>query len=228
MKIHCIRHEPYEGLAFIEEWINKKQYKLSYTYTYRNQSFPEEIDFDLLIIMGGTASVYNLSDCKWLSEEKNFLTRNIEKGTKILGICLGAQLIADVLGAKVYPAEQKEIGWFSVKFNPDVLTRLSFLPQEIITFHWHGDTFDIPSGTTNLASSDCTPNQGFIMGKQVVALQFHLEMNREGIDNILSGVSDMLKPEKFVQTESGIRNNISFIKQNNLLMEQFLEYLSTD
>ena len=224
MKIHCIRHEPFEGLAYIEDWIQANHHELEYTLIFKNEALPKTIEFDMLIIMGGTASVYEESKFKWISEEKKFISKALQQSKKILGICFGAQILASVLGCRVYPGTHEEIGWFSVKFMKDMLTRINFLPEEITSFHWHGDTFDIPPGALHLASSDCTPNQGFIMGNQVVALQFHPEMNQEAIHSLLSIAGSKLKPGPYVQSKEEIRRE-DYIKDNNRLMLEFLEYL---
>ena len=136
MKIHCIRHEPFEGLAHIESWIKSHNGSYTCTHTYLNQQFPEDIDFDLLIIMGGTASVYQEKKHPWLKEEKEFVKKAIRGNLPILGICLGAQILADVLGAKVFPGVEKEIGWFPVRFNINELKEFSFLPKELNVFHF--------------------------------------------------------------------------------------------
>jgi len=228
MKIHCIRHEPFEGLAYIEEWIHNRKYDLNYTRTYLNQAFPEETKFDMLIIMGGTASVYQESEYAWLSEEKKFIAEALDNNIKVLGICFGAQILADVLGSKVYPSPCKEIGWFPVTFSPESIRIMNFLPDEITTFHWHGDTFDLPPGTVHLASSDCIPNQGFIKDDQIVALQFHPEMNQAGINSLLSIAGHELKQDQFVQTEAEMRQYNNYIEENNSLMLKFLEFLCPD
>lgn len=225
MKIHCIRHEPFEGLGYIEDWIKKSRHSLEYTLIYKNEAFPETIDFDMLIVMGGTASVYEESKYKWILEEKKFIRNVLGKSKKILGICFGAQIIASVLGSRVYPGTCKEIGWFPVRFKKELLNDFQFLPEDITSFHWHGDTFDIPPGALHIASSACTPNQGFIMGEQVVALQFHPEMNRKAVHSLLSVAGNELVPESYIQSKEEILRE-DYFKENNQLMLKFLEYLS--
>lgn len=224
MKIHCIRHEAFEGLANIENWIKQKDIPLSYTHVFKNQEFPAELDFDILIIMGGTPSIYEKPVPKWLSNEKQFIARCIEKNIKVIGICLGAQLIANVLGAKVYPGQEKEIGWFPVKFSSNALNEFPFLPEKIVTFHWHGDTFDLPSGAIHLASSECTPNQGFFIDNQILALQFHTEMNEEGIERLITACGKDLIADRYVQIPYEMRKYNDQIKSNNYLIEKFLDH----
>jgi GMP synthase-like glutamine amidotransferase len=228
MRIHCIRHEPFEGLACIEDWISRNNHKLSSTYTYMEQSFPTECAFDLLIIMGGTASVYDSLHKSWYREEKQFLENCLRQGKKMLGICLGAQILASILGSKVYPGRTKEIGWYPVDFTKAPKNGMSFLPERINTFHWHGDTFDLPEGAVHLASSAVTPNQGFIYSDHIVALQFHLEMTGASLKKIIRVAGkEILQGGDFVQTSEQIINQQELINSNNSLMFQILDYLST-
>ena len=228
MKIHCIRHEPFEGLAAIHEWVASNDAEVRYTYTYLNQHFPEETDFDLLIIMGGTASVCNAAEIPWVPEEMEFIKRAIDEGKKILGICLGAQLLAGVLGSRIYQGPAKEIGWYSVEFNREESKDLNFLPAEMQVFHWHGDTFDLPQGSIRLASSELTPNQGFIYNQQIWGIQFHMEMTEKAINKIIKGASDDLeKPELYVQSAEQILKKIDYLEENNHLMFKILDYISS-
>ena len=112
-------------------------------------------------------------------EEKLYLRQVLAFHKKIIGICLGAQFLADALGARVYPGVEKEIGWFPITYTLESKILFPFLPQSHEVFHWHGDTFDIPVGATPLASSSLTPNQGFIIKGHILALQYHLEMTTE-------------------------------------------------
>ncbi len=170
MRIHCIRHEPFEGLAGIQNWIKTQNHKLTFTRTHLSQSFPSDIDFDFLIIMGGTASLYEKKNNHCLEDEKKFIHKAVAADKKILRICLGAQILAQVLGAEVYKNNQKEIGWYDTLFHRNEISDLSFLPDRIVTFHWHGDTFDMPEGAKRIASSEITANQGFIYNSNIIGL----------------------------------------------------------
>ena len=224
MKIHCIRHEPFEGLASIESWVRSNGYKLTYTRTYIHQRFPDDITFDLLIIMGGTTSVYDGGINLWLTAEKKFIQKVINAGKKVLGICLGAQILADLLGAKVYPGTAKEIGWFPVHFNKKEVPGYSFLPEQLTVFHWHGDTFDIPQGAIRLASSKLTPNQGFLLGDKILAMQFHLEMNLNGLKKIIKACArELCTNEECVQHQEMILSQTELIDVNNRLVFKILD-----
>ncbi len=229
MKIHCIRHEPFEGLACIENWIKSHNHKLTFTLTHLHQTFSSEIDFDLLIIMGGTASIYNKTNRSWLDPEKRFVQRVMKENKKILGICLGAQILAYALGADVYKGKQKEIGWYNVNFHRDQNPDFSFLPERIETFHWHGDTFEIPDGAKCIASSEITPNQGFVMDNNIIALQFHLEMTVDSLQKLTRAVKSDLKEEgKFIQSSEQILSRQDLIGPNNVLIYDLLDFLAKE
>mgnify|MGYP002777358016 CR=1 FL=1 len=226
MHIHYIQHEPFEDLGCIREWLNKSGQQISYTHIFEKVSFLESIP-DLLIIMGGSMSAYDDHIIPWLKEEKAFIKKVIEAGSKVLGICLGAQLLANVLGAKVYPAKSKEIGWFEIKMNDQVLSHplLSLFPVSFTTMHWHGDTFDLPTGAIRIASSECTLNQGFIFDNRVVALQFHPEMDEKTIQGMIDETGELI-PSQFIQSIDQIRKGYSFCEGNNNLVGVLLDKLS--
>lgn len=227
MKIHCIRHEPFEDLACIEDWIKNNNYELSCTLTYLQQTFPSDCSFDLLVIMGGTASIYNSMQETWYLEEKKFLGDCIRRKTKILGICLGAQILASVLGSRIYPGKAKEIGWFPVDFFAEDIPGLEFMPKRIETFHWHGDTFDIPEGAIKLASSELTPNQGFIYNETIFALQFHPEMTKISLNKIIESAGEELNQKSnYIQSADYILSRPDLIDINNALMYDLLNYIT--
>lgn len=182
MKIHYLQHVPFEGLGFIEKWARTQNATTGVSRLFRNDPLPGTEDFDWLVVMGGPMGIYDHDEFPWLVAEKKLIQQAIGAGKTVLGICLGAQLIADVLGAKVYPGPQKEIGWFPIKRAagaPDLI------PDTLTVFHWHGDTFDLPEGAVPLASSAACKNQGFIYNGRVVALQFHMETTVESMEALI-------------------------------------------
>ena len=226
MRIHCIRHEPFEGLGAIETWINSGGHSLNCTHIYLNQELPVQTDFDLLIVMGGTASVYESAEKPWIDDEKKFIHRAMDSGCKILGICFGAQLLASVLGARVYPGRVKEIGWFPIRFNEAAKKHLGFLPESELVFHWHGDTFDLPDGALGLASSDLTANQGFVYNNSLYALQFHLEMTKNSLENMVkAGGSEIKENLSGIQSEEFILGHTASLESNNQLMNKLLDFI---
>jgi GMP synthase-like glutamine amidotransferase len=227
MKIHALYHVPFESLGSIGDWIIRKGYSLVQSHLYLNNPLPEPYDFDLLIIMGGSMSTSDEVQFPWLKNEKYLIRRACEENKSVLGICLGAQLIADALGARVYKNRHKEIGWFPVTFNRNALDPklASVLPHEMNVFHWHGDTFDLPSGAFLLAGSSATENQGFVVGKNVMALQFHAEMRKDDIERLCKACADELVQDQYVQSLAELKQPDAFLSPANRLMDSILDYL---
>jgi GMP synthase-like glutamine amidotransferase len=201
MKIHAIHHVAYEGLGFIGEWIKENGLSLSQTHTYSSAEFPSIGDFDGLIIMGGPMSVHQEEQHIWLKEEKTLIKRSIESGKKVFGVCLGAQLIAECLGSKVYRNLTPEKGWFPIRKT--FLFHSWFAEfddrEEATVLHWHTDTFDIPEGAVRLFKSDACENQAFQYEDNVLGLQFHLEMDHDHLKSLIDHSGDGLSPMQFVQ-----------------------------
>jgi len=152
----------------------------------------------------------------------------VVQGKIVLGICLSAQLIADVLGAKIYPNKYREIGWFPIqKTHETAETRLAdFLPVEIDAFHWHGDTFDIPTGAIHIAKSAACENQGFIYDDHVVALQFHLETMEQSAKDLIDNCEDDITEGPFVQSPGAIFSDKERFEKINLSMGELLNHLT--
>ncbi len=192
MKVNYLTHVPYEGLGALECALIRCGHGLARTRLYAGESLPDPDAVEGLIVMGGPMSIHDEDDCPWLVEEKRFVARVLERGVPVLGICLGAQLIAHALGARVYPNAEKEIGWFPVDRMPQAApSALDGLPTRFTAFHWHGETFDLPAGAVHLASSAACPNQAFAWGR-ALALQFHLEVLPSGVaDLCVFGAGDL-------------------------------------
>lgn len=193
MQVHYLQHVPYEGPASLEDLLRRRGHRTAATRLDRGDSLPPLDQFDWLIVLGGPMGIY---DClPWLSEEKQLIQKAIEQGKTVLGICLGAQLIADVLGARVRPNRYREIGWFDIT-RLESATISPFgpaLPDRLEAFHWHGDTFGIPAGAVPLASSEACSNQAFSYGNRVLALQFHLETTPAAARALISHAPDELR-----------------------------------
>ena len=200
MRLHALQHVPFEGPGKIEDWAAKANHKLSGTRLYANEILPSIDTFDMLVVLGGPMGANDDTRHRWMKGEKLLIELAIEKGKKVLGVCLGAQMIASILGAKVYPNTQKEIGWFPVELNPPNVRHhpLSVLPQRTTVFHWHGDTFDLPKGASHLARSRACENQAFAVGDKVIGLQFHLEMGMPHIESLLRHAAADLTGGDFV------------------------------
>jgi GMP synthase-like glutamine amidotransferase len=225
MRIHYLQHEPYESLGSIEDWVRKKGHVLSATKFYEDTRLPELSTFDFLIIMGGPMGVNDENKYPWLKEEKDFIKKAIDHGKMILGICLGSQLIAAALGAKVYPNQYKEIGLMDVYLtkngNENFLS--SLWPRTIKVYQWHGDTFDLPKGAILLAESDICKNQAFAYKEHVLGLQFHLEFTEESLKELINNGRDELVKGKYVQTEEEILQSLEILKPINHLLYQALD-----
>jgi GMP synthase (glutamine-hydrolysing) len=208
MRIHYFQHVPFEGLGTIQQWIESQGHSLGVTQFFRNSTFPKIEDIDLLIVMGGPMGVYDKNKFPWLIKEKEFISEVIGKNKKVLGICLGAQLIASALGAKVYPNTQKEIGWFPLNLTPDGKSSSLFknISQQFTAFHWHGDTFDLPKEAHWLAKSEACKHQAFSFGKYVLGLQFHFEVERNNVESLIQNCGNELKTGPFIQSAESMLN----------------------
>ena len=204
MRAHFLQHVPFEGLGSIQAWLNTAGYEITSTQLYESTKLPELDGIDLIIVMGGPMSVNDKDEYPWLSQEKEFIRNAINSGKSVLGICLGAQLIANAMGAKVYQNSVKEIGWFPVKSTTVDSSSLFNFPPLTEVFHWHGETFDSPPGANIIASSEGCKNQAFQIGRSVIGLQFHLETTPESVNEIITDCREELIPSQYVQTENDI------------------------
>ena len=177
MRLHCLQHVAFEDLAAIAPWAQGRGWTITTTHLHAGQSLPAVDDLDWLVVMGGPMNIFEEDRHPWLAAEKHFIRRAVAAGKTVLGICLGAQLIADVLGAAVARGRHPEIGWFPVvkDAQADRSAVGRALPARFTAFHWHGDRFELPRGAVSLGSSAACECQGFVYAERVVALQFHLE-----------------------------------------------------
>ena len=230
LKIHTLQHVPFEGLGCIDQWITTKGHTVNYTKLYDNPQFPVLDDFDWLIVMGGPMGVYDEAMYPWLKEEKEFIRRAIEGGKTIVGICLGSQLIAEVLGAKVYPNKQKEIGWFDIQKTEFAksLPLLEQIEEQFTVFHWHGDTFDLPADSERLFSSAGCLNQAFLYKKKVIGLQFHFEVTSLTLKEMIENGMSELVENKTIQSATKILAQTNYIDSNNQKMFKILDYLEKE
>jgi GMP synthase-like glutamine amidotransferase len=225
MNIHYLQHEPFEDLACIEKWAKIPGNTITSTKFYQSYKLPDINGFDMLIIMGGPMGVYDEEKFPWLKEEKEFIKRAIGSNKKVIGICLGSQLIAEALGSKVYKNKEKEIGWFDVEISAGAKTDKYFkdFPSKQKVFHWHGDTFDLPPGAVHIASSAACRNQAFTYKDNVVALQFHIEATSKSIKELVDHCKDELIPAPYIQNEKDILANEFLIAESNKLMYGILD-----
>jgi GMP synthase (glutamine-hydrolysing) len=226
MNIHWLQHVPFEGLGAIETWAEKMGYTLSVTRLFAGDPLPQPDSFAMLVVMGGPMGIYDEQEYPWLKREKSFLQRIIQKGKPVLGICLGAQLVADALGSRVKANKDKEIGWFPVERTEGVPSALQeILPGTQTVFHWHGDTFDLPADSELLYTSEACCNQAFVYKDRVIALQFHLETTKESAAVLVENCRHELVPGPWIQTEQQIIEGSEGNLEINETMDRILDYL---
>lgn len=202
MRAHILQHVPFEEPGSIAPWLKSHNYQITTTRFYQSTSLPKPEDIDLLIAMGGPMSVNDEERFPWLRIEKEFIRQTIKAGKAVLGICLGAQLIASALGESVYPNRRKEIGWFPVQGLAQQDKSIFCFPPSMEVFHWHGETFDLPDEAVLLAKSEACENQAYQVGRRVIGLQFHLEATPQTAQTIVAHCRQEILPSKFVQPEA--------------------------
>jgi GMP synthase-like glutamine amidotransferase len=221
MHIHFIQHMPFEYPGSIADWAAERNHTTTYTKVFEDATFPLISTFDMLVIMGGVMGVYEEDQYAWIPAEKSFIKNAIKSKKKVLGVCLGAQFIAEALGAKVFPHTIKEIGWLPVeKVMPHKLTEK--FPQTFTTFHWHGDTFTLPQNAVHLFKTKACEQQGFVYNDHVAGLQFHLEVKEDLLNGMTENERAELIKDEYVQTEDEVKNLMKdYISQQ----EKFMYYL---
>ncbi|MBT8341030.1 MAG: type 1 glutamine amidotransferase [Desulfatitalea sp.] len=226
MRAHYLQHVPFEGLGSIETWLQNAGYEITNTKLYESTELPSPNEIDFLVVMGGPMSVNDEDQLPWLVLEKRFVRKVIEIGKPVLGICLGAQLIANALGGQVYPNAVKEIGWFPVRSVGTNTNNAFTFPKSMEVFHWHGETFSMPPGAIRIAESDGCENQAFQIGRSVIGLQFHLETTPESARELVANCRDELIPARYIQSEEDILSkSLESYSSINQLMGDVLSYL---
>ncbi|NLC71280.1 MAG: C26 family cysteine hydrolase domain-containing family [Desulfuromonadaceae bacterium] len=227
MRAHYLQHVPFEGLGSIEPWLEAAGYGITVTRFHEGENLPNLDGMDLLVVMGGPMSVNDEDQFPWLAAEKKFIRDAIDANKPVLGICLGAQLIASALGARVFPNRCREIGWFPVQGVSHGDRGAFSFPASVEVFHWHGETFELPAGAIHLASSSGCVNQAFQFGRSVIGLQFHLETMPESAGELVLHCREDLIPGEYVQAEEVILSakDVKY-RTINHLMGEILSHLT--
>lgn len=227
MRIHYLQHVPFEDLGYIDQWASQRDHSISKTSLFLNEPMPDLSRLDCLMILGGPMGVYDTSDYPWLKKEKQFIERAMERKKSVLGICLGAQLIADVLGARVYKNRYSEIGWHAVSRTKtaEQSPLQHIFPKSFYAFHWHGDTFDLPTGAVHLAESQACSHQAFSYGPRITGLQFHLESTQANIEKLIKHCGNELVPGPYIQNVNEIQDKSDLIEPSNRCMESVLDFM---
>jgi GMP synthase (glutamine-hydrolysing) len=192
-KIWVIQHHPVENLGSIADALEGAALAWQYVRTFEGQPVPKDMKgAGGLILMGGPQSVYDETDFPTLRDELRLIEGALKEDRPVLGICLGSQLLAAALGAKVYKGVRREIGWHSVRLTDDAKNDrlLKGVPAEFTAFHWHGDIFDLPRDSVVLASSEVSPIQAFRHGDKTYGFLCHLEVTETSVHAMVREFTD--------------------------------------
>jgi GMP synthase-like glutamine amidotransferase len=230
MRVHYLQHVPYEGIGRVRDWVASRGHELSGTAMWTGTAgarapaagptgaadaagntpplgaatLPDPGDVDLLVVMGGPMNVYEDREYPWLPDERAFIAACIARGAAVLGICLGAQLLAVALGGEVTRAPHMEIGWLPVELTEAArrLPGFAHFPRRFVTLQWHGDTFSIPPSAVHAASSEAVANQALACdGGRVIGLQFHLEETPESLAELVAAAgAELPAPGPWIST----------------------------
>jgi GMP synthase-like glutamine amidotransferase len=229
MRWHCLQHLPNEGPGHAADWLAAHGHSLTYTRLFEpNSTFPALADFDGLLILGGAMSVHDEAVFPWLRPEKAFIHDVLRAGKITLAICLGAQLVAQALGAEVKPNHEPEIGFWTVRFSAKSLEHplLRGWPEKAAVLHWHLDTFTVPAGAMRVGMSAGCATQGFVWGDGVIGLQFHPEMTVPMVEQLMEFENhETAEEQEFVQTAEQIRSKLKSVWKGRKLLEALLANL---
>ncbi|EKE02378.1 MAG: hypothetical protein ACD_20C00395G0008 [uncultured bacterium] len=199
-----------EGPGTLEDFLKEKGISYTIVEMSMNNQIPDTKFFDTLVILGGPMSVNDYTDYPYIKTEENLVKEFISQDKRILGICLGSQIIAKALGSKIYKGAESELGWYDIELTSmgiedPLIKEFALMPyisdicQKFPVFHWHAETFDLPENAIRLASSELYINQAFKYGKKVYGFQFHIEMTKELIEEWLIETPDIATK---IQTET--------------------------
>ncbi|WP_347157304.1 type 1 glutamine amidotransferase [Pontibacter chitinilyticus] len=228
LRIHCFQHISFENLGYIAEWAQQQGHQVAYTRFDKQVILPELAGMDWLVILGGAMGCDDEEQFPWLAQEKAFIREAVAAGKVVLGICLGAQLLANCLGARVYPHTHQEIGFREITWTAAAQQDELFagLPAKLTVFQWHGDTFDIPAGATAIATSEVCQNQAFRLGKSI-GLQFHWEATPGIIRSMVQHDGHELVEAPFIHPAAKILADLPQAEWHKDLLFQLLSRMAT-
>ncbi len=216
-----LQHVPFEGPAMIKNWLDRHHFVQSQHQSSAITDWSRLPEFDWLIIMGGPMSAADEQHHPWIKDELAFIKRAIGDNKKILGVCLGSQLIARALGGDVYRAPEPEIGWFPVIPTPAGQTHPvgQLFSEQPTVLHWHGDTFTLPDSAEVLLTSKAGNKQLFVQGNNIMGIQCHLEMLPEQVERLChEGADALAKGGIYVeQPEQLLRSQTEFDRLHALM-----------
>lgn len=224
-QIHFLHHVPYEGLGIMHDWLWERDFTLSHTRLFADEPLPDIDAFDWLVVLGGPMSVHDEEQLPWLRDEKKLIGTALDRGKGIIGICLGAQLVAEQLGGKITPGEP-EIGWLRLSGTREGRNHpLGQLFEGAEVLHWHNETFSIPTGAHLLASTETCPHQAFAYGDKVLGLQFHMETTFEDAERMCRESHPGTTPSPTVQQPETILSDPERFLAINGMMKRVLEFM---
>jgi GMP synthase-like glutamine amidotransferase len=210
LKIQVIQHSAADSPASVAPILDQLGHEVSTLRLDRGDSVPEQVEADVLMMFGGGISLTSSDLPAWVEQERALIRQYVDEGRRVLGVCLGAQLLASALGATVKRNHEPEVGWHRV-FRPNgcsVSGPAATLPESMIAFHWHQDTFGIPSGAVRLYQSEACSNQAFALEDRVFGFQFHFEANERTVLTFLAVSKLWRRQASFVQSEQQIADGI--------------------
>ncbi|MCL1630718.1 type 1 glutamine amidotransferase [Sporolactobacillus sp. CPB3-1] len=225
MHLHYFQHVSFETPGFVANWCEKRGHKFTGTLFFEEKpDVPDLSDIDLLVVMGGPMNIDEETVYPWLRQEKQWICEAVERRIPVLGICLGAQLLASALGARVFPGKEKEIGWYPITWMNQSEPIFLKMPEKMTVFHWHGDTFDLPDGASHMAFSKACSNQAFVYHQKFVGLQFHLEVDEKNIRKMIEhGRDELMLGGRFVQGISELSGQRAIVQRNKKVFFDFLD-----
>ena len=225
MRLHWLQHVPFEDAGNIIPWAAARNWDISCTRLFEDEPLPPIDEVDWLIVMGGPMSIHDESQHPWLVAEKKYIDAAIRNNRVVIGICLGAQLIAQVLGARVTKAFEPEIGFFAVDRTEASEDSPVFaaLPHQFTALHWHGETFDIPDGATHLARTAPCESQAFEYGRRIWALQFHLETTQNGVESLIQHCRSEMVQGPYIQQPTEMLGLPYHVARCNELLNTMLD-----
>jgi GMP synthase-like glutamine amidotransferase len=230
MRILCLKHVRFEGPEQIAVWANERGHSLVELLSEETAvDFPKYSEFDMLVVMGGPMGTYEEQAYPWLAPEKRFIARAIRERKLVLGICLGAQLIAEAIGGKVTKNTHQEIGWYPVQLTAEAPQSDIFkaFPRRFTPFHWHGDTFRLPPDAKTMATSEGCANQAFLYKERVVGLQFHLESSHASVVRLIEHCASDLEPGLYVQQSHEMLDDQGRFASSNEILYSLLDAMES-
>jgi GMP synthase-like glutamine amidotransferase len=228
MHIHYFQHDHFEDLGFIGDWATTRNFTTTVSRFDLEPYYPDHNEYDWLVVLGGKMGVNDSDDYPWINDEIAFIKQAITKRKIVIGICLGAQLVASALGAKVYRNTEPEMGFRPIQMNAHAANDAIFrhFPAELNVMHMHFDIFEVPVGAVSMAKSMVTPCQAFRFGENVFALQFHFEISESNAQNFIREVTPEIVPGKYVQYPPEMLLNTHNCPINNRIFSKMLDSIS--